>query len=205
MRTGKGWRLAEAARNMTARRHRRFSYGDWLCFCFIAGVTAGTAAALSFGNAASAEIRAFEYAVPSASLWAAGLKARLADAVVVGGIKKTLANGVFLTVLIKRLFQAGAGWLAGLMICSRFFFGCLTVWAGMCVSVSFAALTLEKGAVALPSYLWYSFPQGIIYFFVWTVLAGWAGGRERRLRAGAFLLLMAVTAMGAALECVFHG
>ena len=39
MRTGKGWRLAEAARNMTARRHRRFSYGDWLCFCFIAGVT----------------------------------------------------------------------------------------------------------------------------------------------------------------------
>ena len=109
MRTGKGWRLAEAARNMTARRHRRFSYGDWLCFCFIAGVTAGTAAALSFGNAASAEIRAFEYAVPSASLWAAGLKARLADAVVAGGIKKTLANGVFLTVLIKRLFQAGAG------------------------------------------------------------------------------------------------
>ena len=205
MRTGKGWRLAEAARNMTARRHRRFSYGDWLCFCFIAGVTAGTAAALSFGNAASAEIRAFEYAVPSASLWAAGLKARLADAVVAGGIKKTLANGVFLTVLIKRLFQAGAGWLACLMICSRFFFGCLTVWAGMCVSVSFAALTLEKGAVALPSYLWYSFPQGIIYFFVWTVLAGWAGGRERRLRAGAFLLLMAVTAMGAALECVFHG
>ena len=183
MRTGKGWRLAEAARNMTARRHRRFSYGDWLCFCFIAGVTAGTAAALSFGNAASAEIRAFEYAVPSASLWAAGLKARLADAVVAGGIKKTLANGV----------------------CSRFFFGCLTVWAGMGVSVSFAALTLEKGAVALPSYLWYSFPQGIIYFFVWTVLAGWAGGRERRLRAGAFLLLMAVTAMGAALECVFHG
>ena len=205
MRTGKGWRLAEAARNMTARRHRRFSYGDWLCFCFIAGVTAGPAAALSFGNAASAEIRAFEYAVPSASLWAAGLKARLADAVVAGGIKKTLANGVFLTVLIKRLFQAGAGWLAGLMICSRFFFGCLTVWAGMCVSVSFAALTLEKGAVALPSYLWYSLPQGIIYFFVWTVLAGWEGGIERRLRAGAFLLLMAVTAMGAALECVFHG
>ena len=99
MRTGKGWRLAEAARNMTARRHRRFSYGDWLCFCFIAGVTAGTAAALSFGNAASAEIRAFEYAVPSASLWAAGLKARLADAVVAGGIKRRWLMVFFLRCL----------------------------------------------------------------------------------------------------------
>mgnify|MGYP000706595770 CR=1 FL=1 len=179
--------------------------GDWLCFLLYSRSHSRNGGCLEFRERRFCRDQAFEYAVPSASLWAAGLKARLADAVVAGGIKKTLANGVFLTVLIKRLFQAGAGWLAGLMICSRFFFGCLTVWAGMCVSVSFAALTLEKGAVALPSYLWYSFPQGIIYFFVWTVLAGWAGGRERRLRAGAFLLLMAVTAMGAALECVFHG
>ena len=39
----RGKKMALAARTVTAFRQRRFSYEDWLIFCFGAGIIGGTA------------------------------------------------------------------------------------------------------------------------------------------------------------------
>ena len=44
--------MALAARTVTAFRQRRFSYEDWLIFCFGAGIIGGTAVVLLFGEGA---------------------------------------------------------------------------------------------------------------------------------------------------------
>ena len=45
----RGKKIALAARTVTAFRQRRFSYDDWLIFCFGAGIIGGTAVVLLFG------------------------------------------------------------------------------------------------------------------------------------------------------------
>lgn len=47
--------MALAARTVTAFRQRRFSYEDWLIFCFGAGIIGGTAVVLLFGEGAAWE------------------------------------------------------------------------------------------------------------------------------------------------------
>ena len=42
----RGKKMALAARTVTAFRQRRFSYEDWLIFCFGAGIIGGTAVVL---------------------------------------------------------------------------------------------------------------------------------------------------------------
>ena len=198
----RGKKMALAARTVTAFRQRRFSYEDWLIFCFGAGIIGGTAVVLLFGEGATGK----------------GLACRRRQGDLVGegddflpdrdierwGLEQAMKEAGVVSLLAKRLLQMTAGWVAGLTICSPFFFGCITCWGGMCLSGALAFLTLEKGVWGLPVFLWLLFPQGVIYGITWAVLAGWAGGREHRLHLAAFFLLLLFTAAGALLEGIFH-
>ena len=164
--------MALAARTVTAFRQRRFSYEDWLIFCFGAGIIGGTAVVLLFGEGAL------------------GMISCLTETLKDGGLEQAMKEAGVVSLLAKRLLQMTAGWVAGLTICSPFFFGCITCWGGMCLSGALAFLTLEKGVWGLPVFLWLLFPQGVIYGITWAVLAGWAGGREHRLHLAAFFLLL---------------
>ena len=199
----RGRRLAAAARNMMALRQRRFSYGDWLMCCFGAGIIGGTAIVLLFGEGALAGGVLVKEAGEKS--WAWGVISYFTEVFQPEGLSRMIQKDGFVVLLAKRLFQITAGWIAGLTICSEFFFGCLTCWGGMCLSGALAFLTLEKGVWGLPVFLWLMFPQGVVYGIIWGILAGWAGGKERRLRPAAFSLLLLFTVTGALLEAVFHG
>ena len=87
-----------------------------------------------------------------------------------GGLEQAMKEAGVVSLLAKRLLQMTAGWVAGLTICSPFFFGCITCWGGMCLSGALAFLTLEKGVWGLPVFLWLLFPQGVIYGITWQSL-----------------------------------
>ena len=137
-------------------------------------------------------------------LWGKGMISCLTETLKDGGLEQAMKEAGVVSLLAKLLLQMTAGWVAGLTICSPFFFGCITCWGGMCLSGALAFLTLEKGVWGLPVFLWLLFPQGVIYGITWAVLAGWAGGREHRLHLAAFFLLLLFTAAGALLEGIFH-
>lgn len=198
----RGKKIALAARTVTAFRQRRFSYDDWLIFCFGAGIIGGTAVVLLFGEGALG--RGLLVGNGGKNLWRKGMISFLTEALRDGGMEQVIKEAGVVSLLAKRLLQMTAGWVAGLTICSPFFFGCITCWGGMCLSGALAFLTLEKGIWGLPVFLWLLFPQGVIYGIIWAVLAGWAGGRERRLHLAAFFLLLLFTAAGALLEGIFH-
>lgn len=197
---GKG--LAWAVKNVTALRQRRFSYGDWLICCFGAGIIGGTAVVLLFGEGALG--KGILVGAGREDIWGTGMSSCLTEVFRDGRPERIMREAGVVSLLAKRLLQMTAGWAAGLTICSAFFFGCITCWGGMCLSGALALLTLEKGVWGLPVFLWMMFPQGIIYGITWAVLAGWAGGRERRLHLAAFLLLLLFAAAGAVLEGIFH-
>lgn len=196
-------RLAGAAWNRVVFRGHRFSYEDWLMCCFGIGITGGTAIVLLFGEGAMGSGVFVKEAGETG--WEGGIVSYITRVFQSPGISGIIQKEGFVVLLMKRLFQLTAGWIAGLTICSRFFFGCLTCWAGMCLSGTLALLTLEKGVWGLPVFLWLTFPQGAVYGIVWAVLAGWAGKTERRLHLAAFCLLLLFTVAGVLAEAVFHG
>lgn len=198
----RGKKMALAARTVTAFRQRRFSYEDWLIFCFGAGIIGGTAVVLLFGEGALG--RGLLAGEGREDLWGEGMISCLTETLKDGGLEQAMKEAGVVSLLAKRLLQMTAGWVAGLTICSPFFFCCITCWGGMCLSGALAFLTLEKGVWGLPVFLWLLFPQGVIYGITWAVLAGWAGGREHRLHLAAFFLLLLFTAAGALLEGIFH-
>lgn len=198
----RGKKLALAARAVTAFRQRRFSYGDWLILCFGAGIIGGTAVVLLFGEGALG--RGLLAGAGRENSCGMGMIFCLTEAFKDGGLEQAIKKTCIVNLLVQRLLQMTAGWAAGLTICSSFFFCCMTCWGGMCLSGTLAFLTLEKGVWGLPVFLWLLFPQGVIYGITWAVLAGWAGGRERRLHLAAFFLLLLFTAAGALLEGIFH-
>lgn len=151
----------------------RISYEDWLLACFLAGVAAGTGVTLIFGQE---------------SLGAALFTGKQKD---VG------------TLFRLRLSQMMTGWLAGLTVCSRFLFGLLTFYAGMCLSASLAVLTLQRGIWGIVSFIPVILPHGIFYVFVWRVLSMWAGGREKKIHLAGGLLLLTVLSAGIYIEGMF--
>ena len=156
---------------------RRFTYGDWLLFCFIAGLGAGMALALIFYD--TGIFHAF------------------------GGEAGALSQGAgraFFEILRRREAACLIGWVIGLTVCSRFFFGLLTAHGGMSLAAILTVLTIQKGILGLPLFLAALLPQGILYGLVWGVLAGWAGQREKRLHLAPALVLLGIMAAGAFLE-----
>lgn len=151
---------------------KRFTYKDWLLACFLLGILGGTGAALFFGTTQT------------------------------GGGAQALKGGreFFFQVLRLRLFQLGAGWIAGLTICSVGLFGVICVYAGMSLSASLVVFTLEKGLWGLAAFGAAMIPQGICYLAVWAALAMWAGIPEKKLHLLSLGLLAVMTGIGAFLE-----
>ena len=172
---------------------RRFTYGDWLLFCFIAGLGAGMALALIF----------YDTGIFHAFGGAAGIGSAGTDPAAEISAAGALSQGAgraFFGILRRREAACLIGWVVGLTVCSRFFFGLLTAHGGMSLAAILTVLTIQKGILGLPLFLAALLPQGILYGLVWGVLAGWAGQREKRLHLAPALVLLGIMAAGAFLE-----
>ncbi len=155
-------------------RPSQFTYGDRLLLCFILGVLGGTAAALFFGD-------------------------RLLQELILGAAGN-MGPGRGRRVVGQRLLETGLGWMAGLTVCSQALFGALVFGWGISLSVVLSVLTMEKGLLGILYFLGCILPHGAVYVFVWYVLAGWAGQRQKRVRLLSGTVLLAITGAGAALE-----
>ncbi|MFR2779946.1 MAG: hypothetical protein ACLTBL_02665 [Clostridium sp.] len=111
--------MALAARTVTAFRQRRFSYEDWLIFCFGAGIIGGTAVVLLFGEGALG--RGLLAGEGREDLWGKGMISCLTETLKDGGLEQAMKEAGVVSLLAKRLLQMTAGWVAGLTICSPFF------------------------------------------------------------------------------------
>ena len=118
--------MALAARTVTAFRQRRFSYEDWLIFCFGAGIIGGTAVVLLFGEGALG--RGLLAGEGREDLWGKGMISCLTETLKDGGLEQAMKEAGVVSLLAKRLLQMAERWVAGLTICSPFFFGCITCW-----------------------------------------------------------------------------
>ena len=156
------------------------TYQDWLLFCFVLGVLGGTAAALAFGGPV----------VQGCILGAAGT----------AGAGNRYGAKDFLAVWKQRAFETGAGWLAGLTVCSQMLFGFLTFYAGMSLAVVLSVLTIRKGLLGIAAFLCAVLPHGLVYLLVWYVLSGWSGQIQKKLHILPGLLLLIITGAGAFLE-----
>ena len=76
-------------------------------------------------------------------------------------------------------FETGAGWLAGLTVCSQMLFGFLTFYAGMSLAVVLSIWTMRKGILGIAAFLCSMLPHGIVYLLIWYVLSVWSGQRRR--------------------------
>ena len=121
------------------------TYQDWLLFCFVLGVLGGTAAALAFGGPV----------VQGCILGAAGT----------AGAGNRYGAKDFLAVWKQRAFETGAGWLAGLTVCSQMLFGFLTFYAGMSLAVVLSIWTMRKGILGIAAFLCSMLPHGIVCAF----------------------------------------
>lgn len=119
--------MALAARTVTAFRQRRFSYEDWLIFCFGAGIIGGTAVVLLFGEGALG--RGLLAGEGREDLWGKGMISCLTETLKDGGLEQAMKEAGVVSLLAKRLLQMTAGWVAGLTICSPFFFAALPAGA----------------------------------------------------------------------------
>lgn len=156
------------------------TYQDWLLFCFVLGVLGGTVAALAFGGPV----------VQGGILGAAGMSAARGG----HGVKD------FLGVWKQRALETGAGWLAGLTVCSQMLFGFLTFYAGMSLSVVLSVLTMQKGIMGIAVFLLAVLPHGLIYLLIWYILSGWSGRADKKLHILPGMLLIAMAGAGAFLE-----
>ena len=156
------------------------TYQDWLLFCFVLGVLGGTAAALAFGGPV----------VQGCILGAAGP----------AGAGNRYGAKDFLAVWKQRAFETGAGWLAGLTVCSQMLFGFLTFYAGMSLAVVLSIWTMRKGILGIAAFLCSMLPHGIVYLLIWYVLSVWSGQAQKKLHILPGLLLVAMSGAGAFLE-----
>lgn len=156
------------------------TYQDWLLFCFVLGVLGGTATALAFGGPV----------VQGCILGTAGT----------AGAGNRYGAKDFLAVWKQRAFETGAGWLAGLTVCSQMLFGFLTFYAGMSLAVVLSIWTMRKGILGIAAFLCSMLPHGIVYLLIWYVLSVWSGQAQKKLHILPGLLLVAMSGAGAFLE-----
>lgn len=161
-------------------RVKRLRYQDLLALSFLLGIVLGTAA-----------VRFFGWPVVLEQSGQAGLAGR-------GGMMawKEMA-GNFGGLFGRRFLQLAAGWMMGMTVCSVPLFCLAAACGGLSWSVTLSILTARKGLLGLPAFLGSLFPQWLVYGAVWWVLALWAGQEVKRVRLGAFLLLVLLTALGA--------
>ena len=159
---------------------RRLTCDDWLLACFALGVLTGTGAALAFGGPV--------------------VQGSILGAAQTAGQSRCTGVGIFLSVWRQRALETGAGWLAGLTVCSQLLYGVLTFYCGMSVAVVLSVLTMRKGMLGIGAFLGAVLPQGILYLMVWYVLSRWAGPGPKRLHILPGILLLLIAGAGACLE-----
>ena len=93
--------MALAARTVTAFRQRRFSYEDWLIFCFGAGIIGGTAVVLLFGEGALG--RGLLAGEGREDLWGKGMISCLTETLKDGGLEQAMKEAGVVSLLAKRL------------------------------------------------------------------------------------------------------
>ena len=163
---------------------KKWRYQDWLAFSFGFGVLLGTAAVRFFGWPVVLEqVRQPEQAA-FPDRWE--------------------ALRLFCVVFRCRFLQLTAGWLMGMTVCSVPLFCMTAAYGGLSAAVTLSLLTARKGMLGLPAFLIGLFPQWIIYGAVWWILASWASGTQKKVRLGAFLLLILFTACGAGAEILVN-
>ena len=156
------------------------TYQDWLLFCFILWVVTGTAVAVAFGGPV--------------------VQGTILGAANASGIRKNVGAKEVLQGWKQRALQAGAGWLAGLTVCSQILFGILTFYGGMSIAVVFSILTMQKGILSIAVFLFTILPHGLVYLLIWYVLSGWSGQHQKKLHILPGLVLIAMAGAGAFLE-----
>ena len=97
----RGKKMALAARTVTAFRQRRFSYEDWLIFCFGAGIIGGTAVVLLFGEGALG--RGLLAGEGREDLWGKGMISCLTETLKDGGLEQAMKEAGVVSLLAKRL------------------------------------------------------------------------------------------------------
>lgn len=104
------------------------------------------------------------------------------------------------SVFMRRAGQAAVIWLAGMTPCSLAVLCLASSAAGFSMAAVLSALTAETGLLALPLFLMALFPQCLFYAPAAAILIQWGLKEEKKVRAAAFLILLAVLAAGAAAE-----
>lgn len=165
-------------------RVRKWGYPEWLALSFGLGILLGTVAVRFFGWPVAAELVRQTGQADIAAGWEAW--------------------ELFGSVFWRRLVQVTAGWLMGMTICSAPLFCLVSAYGGLSAAVALSLLTARKGILGLPAFLVSLFPQWLIYGAVWWLLAAWAGGSPKRVRLGAFFLLVLFTACGAGAEILIN-
>lgn len=110
------------------------------------------------------------------------------------------AEGAACSVFLRRAGQAAVIWLAGMTPCSLPVLCLASSAAGFSMAAILSALTAETGVRALPLFLLAFFPQWIFYAPVAAVLFRWGLKEEKKVRAAAGLILLALLAAGAVSE-----
>ena len=108
-------------------------------------------------------------------------------------------GGSFYSVFVRRAGLAAVVWLAGMTPCSLAVLCLASSAVGFSMATVLSALTAETGFLALPLFLLALFPN-VFYAPAAAVLVRWGLKEEKKVRAAAFLILLAVLAAGSAAE-----
>ncbi|MFT4106078.1 MAG: stage II sporulation protein M [Lacrimispora sp.] len=156
---------------------------DRYILCFLAGLVAGTAAA-NFWYPAFME---------EAGYYLALLEGQV-------NLNQAERLGLFGQVFRQRAAEVWIAWLMGLTVYGAFLFCLLTAGMGFSMGFILSVITIQKGLMGLPVFLMSMMPQGLLYIPLWGILLFWGMQKERRFRIPAFLLLLALAALGSACE-----
>lgn len=158
-------------------------YLDYLLLCFLGGVAAGTVTANLLSGELQSQIGYFDG-------WFSGGK-------ILTGAQKVQ---MYWYVLRQREIEFLMAWFLTLTVFSRPGFCCLAAWTGGISAVTISIFTGQFGMLGAAAYVATIMPQYLFYLPVWLILAGWAQKSEKKLRLLGLVVLILVTAVGAAAE-----
>lgn len=156
------------------------SVSDFAAFCFFAGILLGTVWANLEGGEDNFQVMSFFFRYGSA-----------------GG--EVLAG-----LILKRWLLAGVLWLTGMSLLAVPGILIFLVWAGFSMAFLISGLTVQSGVAGLALFAASVIPQIFLYLPVIAVLSSWALNRCQKLHLAGFLVLLVLTAAGAAAEAYLN-
>ena len=156
---------------------RRLSISDFAVFCFFAGILFGTAWVNLEGMEGTSGI----------------------ESLLLPGYRGTGAEALS-ALIMKRCLFISVLWLTGISLLAvpgiLFFFA----WAGFSMAFLISGLTVQSGVAGLLLFVASVIPQIFFYIPVIAIVSGWAMGSSQKLHLAGFLVLLGMTAAGAAAE-----